>query len=85
MSNKVSFQTSLEKNFLNFSYFYFCGVHFENLTIKFHVPYVLNVHIKFHSNRMLFIIQLIKLFLMHNFRSQKFKILTFFDDIIIDL
>ena len=53
-------------------------MHFEIITIKFHVPYVLNVHIKFHSNRMLFIIQLIKLFLMHNFRSQKFKILTFF-------
>jgi len=85
LSNKVSLQTNLEKNFSNFSYIYFCNVHFENLTVKFHVSYVLNVHIKFHSNWMLYIIQLINLFLMHNFRSQKFEILTFFDDLIIDL
>ena len=82
--NKISLQTSLERVFKLLMQLIFWG-EIKNITIKFHVPYVLNVHIKFHSNRMLFIIQLIKLFLMHNFRSQKFKILTFFDDIIIDL
>ena len=29
------------------------------------------MHIKFHSNRMLFTIQSINLFFIHNFRSQK--------------
>ena len=54
--NKVSLQTNLEKNSSNFSYIYFLGVNFENLTIEFHVSYVLNMHIKFRSNRILFII-----------------------------
>ena len=40
----------------NFSYFYFLDVNFKNLTVKFHVPYVLNIHIKFCSNRKLFTI-----------------------------
>ena len=38
---------------------------------------VLNMHIKFRSNRMLFIIRLINLFFIHNFRSQKLEILRF--------
>ena len=48
--NKVSLQTSLEENFLNFSYIYILSVNFENLTVEFHVPYVLNIHMKFGSN-----------------------------------
>ena len=60
--NKVSLQTSLERNFLNFSYLFF-GVNFENLTVEFHIPHVLNMYIKFRSNWILFIIQLINLFL----------------------
>ena len=59
------------------SFFFFFYVNFENLTIEFHVPYVLNMHIKICSNWMLFIIQLIKLFFIHNFRSQKLENLTF--------
>ena len=54
--NKVSHQTSLERNHLNLSYISFSGVNFENLTVEFHVPYVLNMYIKFRSNRILFII-----------------------------
>ena len=50
------FQTNLERNFSNFSYISFLGVNFENLTVKFHVPYVLNIHIKFRLNRILFTI-----------------------------
>ena len=41
-------------------YISFLGVNFENLTVKFHV---LNMHIKFRSNRMLFTIESINLFL----------------------
>ena len=44
--NKVSLQTSLERNTSNFLYISFLGVNFENLTVEFHVPYVLNMHIK---------------------------------------
>ena len=29
-------------------------MNFENLTVEFHVPYVLNMHIKFCSKRILF-------------------------------
>ena len=47
------------------------GVNFENLTVTFHVPYILNMHIKLHSNQMLY------LFFIHNFRTQKLEILTF--------
>ena len=36
-----------------------------------------NMHIKFRLNRMLFTIQLVNLFFIPNFRSQKFEILTF--------
>ena len=54
--NKVSLQTSLEGNSSNFSYISFLSVNFENLTVEFHVPYVLNIHIKFGSNWILFTI-----------------------------
>ena len=54
--NKVSLQTSLEGNSSNFSYISFLSVNFENLTVEFHVSYVLNIHIKFGSNWILFTI-----------------------------
>ena len=71
--NKVSLQSSLERNFSNFLYISFLGVNFENLTVEFHVPYVLNTHIKLNViyyliNQPIFI---------QNFRSQKLEILTF--------
>ena len=47
------------------------GVNFENLTVTFHVPYILNMYIKLRSNRMIY------LFFIHNFRTQKLEILTF--------
>ena len=54
----------LNRNFSNFLYilffflffFFFFLVNFENLTVKFHVSYVFNMHIKFHSNLILFTI-----------------------------
>ena len=83
--NKASLQLSLERNFSNFSYISFLGVNFEYLIIEFHVSYVLNIHIKFPSNRMLFTIQFRNLFYIHKFRSQKLEVLHLFDDIAIDL
>ena len=53
-------------------------VSFENLIVEFHVLYVLNMYINFHSNKMLFTIRLINLFFIHNFRLQKLEILRFF-------
>ena len=66
----------LEINFLNFSYLFF-GVNFENLTVEFHVFHALNMHIKFHSNQILFTILSINLFFIYNFRLQKLEIITF--------
>ena len=74
--NKASLQTSLERNSSNFSYISFLGVNFENLIVKFHVPYVLNMHIKFHSNQILFTIWSTNLFFIYNFRIQKIDIIT---------
>ena len=65
--NKVSLQTNLKRNFSNFSYNSFLGVNFENITVEFHVPYVLNMYIKFHSNHILFTMQSINLYFIHNF------------------
>ena len=75
--NKVSLQTSLERNPSNLSYIFFSDVNFKNLTVEFHVPYVLNMYIKFRSNRILFIIWSMNVFFIHNFRLQKLEILTF--------
>ena len=60
--------TNLELN-PNFSYISFLWVNFENLVIEFHVPYVLNMYIKFRLNRMLFTFRSINLFFIHKFRS----------------
>ena len=52
-------------------------MNFENLTVEFHSPYVLNKPIKFRSNRILFTIWSINLFFIYNFRLQKLEIITF--------
>ena len=72
--SKLTWKDTLQ----TFLYIYFFSMNFENLTIEFYIPYVLNMHIKFRSNWILFTIRSIKLFFIHNFRSQKLKILTFF-------
>jgi len=64
-------------NFSNFLYILFLGMNFKNLIVKFHVLYVLNMHIKFRLNWMLFIIRSINLFFIHNFRSHKLETFTF--------
>ena len=68
--NKVSIQISLERNSSNFSKISFLGMNFENLTVKFHVPHVLNLHIKFHPNQILFTILSINLFFIGNIKQQ---------------
>ena len=50
------------------------ATYFENLTVKLHVLYIFNMHVKFISNWILFIIQLVNLFFIHNLRLQKLKI-----------
>ena len=72
--SKLVWRETLQTSHISLFFFF---VNFENLTIEFHVPYVLNMHIKFRSNWILFTIRSINLFFIHNFRSQKFEILTF--------
>ena len=76
-SNKVSLQISLERNSSNFSDISFLSVNYENLTVEFHVPYILNMHIKCHLNRILFTTRSINLCFIHNFISQKLENFTF--------
>ena len=59
--------------------------YFENLTIELHVLYILNTHVKFCVNWMLFTISSINLFLyiILNYKNLKFKYLI--DDIDIDI
>ena len=75
IKNKVFW--SLERNHSNLSYISFSDVNFKNLSIEFHVPYVLNIHVKFRSIRMLFTIRSMNLLFIYNFRLQKLEILTF--------
>ena len=49
-------------------------IYFKNLSVGLHILYVVNTHIKFHVNRMLFTIQFINLFFKHNFRLHKLEI-----------
>ena len=48
--------------------FFLLDVNFESLMVGLHIFYNLNIYIKFRSNQILFTIQLINLFVMHNFR-----------------
>ena len=70
-------ETSMKRDFLLFMdlcyftfryiYIYIYIVNFENLIIEFYVVYILNTHIKFYSNKMLFIIRSINLFFYTQF------------------
>ena len=55
-SNKISLQTSLKRDFSNFLYIFLLNLNFKKLIIKLHVFYILNMHVKFYSNRILFTI-----------------------------
>ena len=56
-------------------------IYFENLIIDFHV---LNMHVKFRVNQMLFIIWSINLFFVHNFYYKDLKFKHLIDYIAID-
>ena len=49
------------------------NLYFENLTIELHILYVLNIHVNFYVNWMLFTIQSINSYFMHYFKLQKFE------------
>ena len=70
----LSLQISSERNSLNLSYIFLLNVNFKNLIVGLHNFYVLNLHVKFRSNQILFTIQLINLFFVHNFLLQKLEI-----------
>ena len=53
--SKLVWRETFQTSHISSSSFFFL-VNFENLTVEFHVPYVFNIHIKFHSNLILFTI-----------------------------
>ena len=59
--------------------------YFGNLTLGLHVLYVLNMHVNFYTNQLLFIIQSIKSYLMQYFKLQKLKFKQLIDDMAIDI
>ena len=61
------------------------NLYFENSTIKLHVLYVLNVHTKFHTNRMLFTIRSINSSFICYFKLQKLEFIQLIDRMTIDL
>ena len=48
--------------------------YFKNLTTELHVLYTLNTRVKFCVNQILFTIWSIRLYIMYNFKLQKFTI-----------
>ena len=67
------------------SYYGLLNVNFENSTIGLHVFYVFNIHVKFHSNWMLFTIRSKNLYLVHIFYHKNLKFKHVIDDITINL
>ena len=61
------------------------NLYFENSTVGLHVLYILNMHVNFHINQMLFTIRSINLFFMHYFKLQNFEFIQLMDDMTIDL
>ena len=80
----MSLKTSLERKFSNFSYISFLGLNFKNLTVEFHFPYILNMHIKFCLNQILFNIRSINIFLYIILYHRNLKFYQLFDDIAIN-
>ena len=51
----------------NYFYIFLLNMNFKNLIIRLHNFCILNMHVKFLSNQVLFITRLINLFFIHNF------------------
>ena len=60
------------------------NLYFENSIIKLHVLYILNMHAKFHTNRMLFTIKSLNSSSIHYFKLQKLKFIQLIDNMNID-
>ena len=61
------------------------ATYFENLIFRLHILYVININVKFCINQILFTIQSLNLFFIHNFILQKnLKFKHFIDDIAIN-
>ena len=80
----ISLQISSERNSSNSSYTFLLNVNFENLTIGWHFLYVYNMYVKFYSNQMLFTIQFINLFFIHDLRHKNLKFKYLIDNIAIN-
>ena len=63
---------------------FFLNSYSENLTIELHDLYVLNMHVNFHSNQMLFTIWYINSSFMHYFKLQELEFKQLIDDTTID-
>ena len=50
----IKYKTSLKRNLSNLSYIFLLPMNFKNLTIRLRVFNILNTHVKFHSNWMVF-------------------------------
>ena len=61
------------------------NLYFENSTVGLHVLYVLNMHINFHINRLLFTILSINSSFMHYFKVQKLEFKQLIDDMTTNL
>ena len=61
------------------------NLYFENSTVELHVLYVLNMHAKFHTNRMLFTIRSINSSFIRYYKLQKLKFIQLIDRMTIGL
>ena len=59
--------------------------YFENLIVRLHILYVLNIYAYFYANQMLCTIYSIKLSFMHYFKLQKFEFKQLINDMAINL
>ena len=80
-----SLQISFEKNPSNSFNIFLLDVNFENRTVRFYVIYVLNMHIKFGWNQILFAIRSINLFLCIVLDHKMLKFKHLIDNLAIDL
>ena len=60
------------------------NLYFENFTVGLHILYVLNMHVSFHTNQMLFTIRSINSYFMYYFKLQKLEFIQLIDHMIIN-
>ena len=60
------------------------NLYFKNFTVGLHILYVLNMHVSFHTNQMLFTIRSINSYFMYYFKLQKLEFIQLIDHMIIN-